>query len=127
MEFGEFLLSLLVIFFMIVFFMILFSILVDLFRSHDLSGWAKAGWVLVIVILPFLGMLIYLIARGQGMTERSFRRAEEQQNEFDRYVKNVAGSGSGGAAQEIAHAKQLLDSGAISQEEYDGIKRKALA
>ena len=127
MTFGELLLSLLVIFFMVVFFMILFSILMDLFRSHDLSGWAKAGWVLLIVVLPFLGMFIYLIARGQGMTERSMKKAEDQQKQFDRYVQNVAGSGSGGAAQEIAHAKELLDGGAISQEEFDSIKRKALA
>jgi len=126
MTFGEFLLGLLVIFFMIVFFMILFSILIDLFRSHDLSGWAKAGWVILIVILPFLGMLIYLIARGQGMTERSMKKAEQQQSAADKYIRDVAGSG-GGPSDEIARAKQLLDDGTITQDEYDSIKKKALA
>lgn len=126
MTFGEFLLGLLVIFFMIVFFMILFSILIDLFRSHDLSGWAKAGWVILIVILPFLGMLIYLIARGQGMTERSIKQAERQQKQFDQYVQDVAGSG-GGPSQQIAHAKELLDNGTITEDEYAELKRKALS
>ena len=126
MTFGEFLLGLLVIFFMIVFFMILFSILIDLFRSHDLSGWAKAGWVILIVILPFLGMLIYLIARGQGMTERSMKQAEQQQSAADQYIRDVAG-GSGTPAQQIAHAKDLLNSGAIDQDDYDKLKAKALA
>lgn len=126
MTFGEFLLGLLVIFFMIVFFMILFSILIDLFRSHDLSGWAKAGWVILIVILPFLGMLIYLIARGQSMTERSMKQAEQQQDAADKYIRDVAGSG-GGPSDEIARAKTLLDDGTITQDEYDSIKKKALA
>lgn len=126
MTFGEFLLGLLVIFFMIVFFMILFSILIDLFRSHDLSGWAKAGWVILIVILPFLGMLIYLIARGQSMTERSMKQAEQQQSATDQYIRDVAGA-SGTPSQQIAHAKDLLDSGAIDQDDYDKLKAKALA
>ena len=121
-SFGEFLWSLLIIFFMIVFFVILFHVLIDLFRSHDLSGWAKALWVLFIIILPFLGLLVYLIVRGEGMRSRDIAAAQDSQQQFDSYVKSVAG----GPANEIAQAKSLLDSGAISQEEFDAIKAKAL-
>jgi hypothetical protein len=120
LSFGEFLWSLLIIFFMIVFFVLLFHVLIDIFRSRDLSGWEKAWWVVFIVILPFLGLLVYLIARGDEMRDRDIAAAQEQQ--FDAYVQSVAR----GPANEIAQAKLLLDSGAISQEEYDAIKAKAL-
>lgn len=124
-SFGEFLLSLLIIFFMIIFFIILFQVLTDVFRSHDLSGWAKAGWSLFIIALPFLGLLIYLIVRGQGMAERQLDVARQNQEAFDQYVRDAAGGG--GPAAEIAKAKELLDSGAISQEEFEAIKRKQLS
>ena len=123
-SFGEFLWSLVIIFFMIVFFVILFQVLIDLFRSDDLSGWAKAGWTLFIIILPFLGLLIYLIVRGQGMSERAQQDAVESQQAFDDYVRTTAGSGD--SAAQIANAKRLLDEGTISQQEFETLKAKAL-
>jgi Short C-terminal domain/Phospholipase_D-nuclease N-terminal len=123
-SFGEFLWSLLIIFFMIVFFVILFQVVFDLFRDHELSGWAKAGWLIFIIVLPFLGLFIYLIVRGKGMAERSAREQVQAKQEFDAYVRETAGGG--GPATEIANAKKLLDEGAISQEEFEAIKRKAL-
>ena len=123
-SFGEFLWSLVIIFFMIVYFVILFQVVFDLFRDHELSGWAKAGWLLFIIVLPFLGLFVYLIVRGQGMAERSARDQADAKQEFDTYVRETAGSGP---TTEIANAKQLLDEGTISQEEFDAIKRKALS
>jgi energy-coupling factor transporter transmembrane protein EcfT len=98
----------------------------DLFSRHDIGGWAKAGWVVFMIVLPFLGVLVYLIAQSKGMAERRMQSAQAAQQQFDSYVKSVAGDG-GGAASEIAQAKQLLDSGAISQAEFDSLKAKALA
>ena len=123
-SFGEFLWSLVIIFFMIVYFVILFQVVFDLFRDHELSGWAKAGWLLFIIVLPFLGLFVYLIVRGQGMAERSAKDQQDAKQEFDTYVRETAGSGP---TTEIANAKQLLDEGTISQEEFDAIKRKALS
>ena len=96
----------------------------DLFR-RDVSGWAKAAWVVFLIVLPFLGVLIYLIAEGKGMTERRVHDAQASQAQFDQYVKTVA-SDSGSAGQ-IAKAKELLDSGAITQQEFEALKAKALA
>ena len=101
----------------------------DLFR-RDISGWAKAAWCVFLIILPFLGVLIYLIAEGKQMTERRVADAQASQAQFDSYVRSVAadsGSGGGGSAGEIARAKELLDSGAITQQEFDQLKAKALA
>jgi ABC-type multidrug transport system fused ATPase/permease subunit len=123
-SFGEFLWSLVIIFFMIVYFVILFQVVFDLFRDHELSGWGKAGWLIFIIVLPFLGLFVYLIVRGSGMAQRSARDQADAQKEFDTYVRETAGSG---ATTEIANAKQLLDEGTISQEEFDAIKRKALS
>jgi membrane protease subunit (stomatin/prohibitin family) len=95
------------------------------FRRHDLSGWGKAGWTLFMIILPFLGALIYLIAQGDGMAQRRAQDVQGQRAQVDEYVRSVAGSG--GPAAEIEKAKQLLDSGAITQAEFDSIKAKALA
>jgi type IV secretory pathway TrbL component len=92
---------------------ILISILTDLFRRHDISGWSKALWTIFLIILPFLGVLIYMIVNGQGMAERNVRSVE-------------AAAARAGPTAEIATAKQLLDNGAINQEEYEAIKRKAL-
>ena len=105
--------------------MILFRVIADVFRRHDTSGFAKAGWVLFVIVLPFLGVLIYLIAHGQEMGKRDVEQSRAARAEFDDYVKTVAAPG--GAAAEIEKAKQLLDSGAITQAEFDGIKAKALA
>jgi ABC-type multidrug transport system fused ATPase/permease subunit len=123
-SFGEFLWSLVIIFFMIVYFVILFQVVFDLFRDHELSGWAKAGWLIFIIVLPFLGLFVYLIVRGSGMAQRSARDQADARKEFDTYVRETAGSGP---TTEIANAKQLLDEGTISQEEFDAIKRKALS
>jgi Phospholipase_D-nuclease N-terminal/Short C-terminal domain len=103
----------------------LILILSDVFRRHDLSGWGKAGWTLFMIILPFLGALIYLIAQGDGMAQRRAQDVQGQRAQVDEYVRSVAGSG--GPAAEIEKAKQLLDSGAITQTEFDAIKAKALA
>ena len=100
-------------------------ILSDIFRRRDLSGWGKAGWTFFLIVLPFLGALIYLIAQGDGMAERRTQDVQGQRAQMDDYVRSVAGSG--GAAAEIDKAKQLLDSGAIDQAEFDALKAKALA
>jgi hypothetical protein len=102
------------------------TILADVFRRRDLSGWSKAAWIVFLIVIPFLGVLVYLIANHEGMAERNVKQAQAQQAEFDQYVKTVATSG-GGAAAEIEKAKQLLDSGAIDQAEFDALKAKALA
>jgi hypothetical protein len=125
MSFMSFLWDVLIIFCFIVLLMILFQILVDLFRDHSLSGWGKTGWIILIIIFPFLGMFIYLIARGKGMAERRQSDMVAMQKQQDAYIKQVAGSKS--PTDQIADAKQLLDSGAISQAEFDQIKAKALA
>ena len=104
---------------------IFITIIMDLFRDHTLNGWGKALWVIFLVVLPFLAALIYLIARGQGMTKRELERRGQAQNEANSYIRSVAGSSS--PSSEIESAKKLLDSGAITQAEYDALKAKALA
>ena len=104
---------------------VLIVIISDLFRRHDTSGWVKALWVIFLIVLPFLGVLIYLIANGSGMSQRQAESVRASQQQFDSYVQSVAGSGGG--ASELAKAKELLDSGAINQEEYDKLKAKVLA
>jgi putative oligomerization/nucleic acid binding protein/phospholipase D-like protein len=100
-------------------------ILSDVFRRRDLSGWGKAGWTIFLIVLPFLGALVYLIAHSDGMAERRAQDVQGQKAQMDDYVRSVAGSG--GPAAEIDKAKQLLDSGAINQAEYEALKAKALA
>ena len=119
---GEALWTVFVIFFLVIFLMILFSIFGDLFRDHEMSGGAKALWVLALILFTPLAALIYLIVRGGGMAKRAQAAQAEAQKEFDDYVKQTAG----GSAAEIAKAKELLDAGTISQEEFDSIKAKAL-
>jgi energy-coupling factor transporter transmembrane protein EcfT len=102
---------------------IVITVFIDLFRRHDIGGWAKAGWVVFVIVLPFLGVLVYLIAHDNGMRERRMTEARDQKQAFDQYVRETAG----GTAGEIAKAKELLDSGAIDQAEFDQIKRRALA
>jgi hypothetical protein len=103
----------------------LFAVFADIFRRHDLSGWGKVGWTIVLIVLPFLGVFIYLIAHGSDMATRSANQVADNQAQFDDYVRNVAASD--GPAAEIDRAKKLLDEGTINQAEYDSIKRKALA
>lgn len=126
---GEILWSLVVIFFMVIYFMILFSIFGDLFRSKDLSGFAKALWVLFIFVFLFFGPFIYLVVRGSGMAERSMAAQADAQQQMQDYAAQVVSQGGtgGSATDQIAQAKSLLDSGAITQEEFDAIKAKALA
>jgi hypothetical protein len=104
---------------------LLFRIVFDIFRRRDTSGWKKALWVVFIIFLPFLGVLVYLIAQGGHMAERDAEQARAAQGQLDEYIRQAAGSG--GAAAEIAKAKELLDSGAITQAEFEAIKQKALA
>ncbi len=103
---------------------VLVLLLSDVFR-RDISGWAKAGWCIFLIVLPFLGTLVYLIAHGQGLTERRVHDQQVAQASFNDYVRTVASDG--GSAGEIERAKQLLDSGAITQAEFDQLKAKALA
>ena len=118
--------SLIMFFLWILWFWLLFTVFADIFRRHDLSGWGKTGWLLFTILLPFLGVFVYLITQNDGMTQRNVERAQAQRAQFDSYVRDAAGSG-GGAAAEIDRGKQLLDSGAITQAEFDAIKQKALA
>ena len=115
-----------VIFFIwILWFMLLFRVWGDIFRRHDLSGLGKTGWLIFTIILPFLGVFIYLITQNEAMTQRELDRAQAQRAQFDDYVRTTATSG--GPTAEIEKAKGLLDSGAITQAEFDAIKQKALA
>jgi putative oligomerization/nucleic acid binding protein/phospholipase D-like protein len=118
--------TLIMFFLWILWFWLLFTVFADIFRRHDLSGWGKTGWLVFTIVLPFLGVFVYLITQNDGMTQRNVERAQAQRAQFDTYVRDAAGSG-GGAAAEIDKAKQLLDSGAITQAEFDSIKQKALA
>ena len=113
------------IFFMwILWFWLLFTVFADVFRRRDISGLGKTGWILFCIFLPFLGVFIYLISQGHHMAERNLEHAQAQQAAMDQYVRQTAG---GGPAAEIDQAKNLLDSGAITQEEFNAIKQKALA
>lgn len=102
----------------------LFAVISDLFRDHELSGWWKAVWIIFLIFVPFLTLLVYLIARGNGMAKRGAAEANQIQAAQDAYIKSVATSAS--PSDEIAKAKGLLDSGTITQAEYDAIKAKAL-
>jgi hypothetical protein len=120
--------TMLVFFMWVIWFWILITVMIDIFRRHDISGWLKAVWVAFVVFLPYLGVFIYLIAQGKGMAERRSEDVRASQAAFDERVRSAAGT-SGGAdpADQIHKAKQLLDSGAITQAEFDAIKQKALA
>jgi Short C-terminal domain len=100
-------------------------ILIDVFGRRDIGGWAKAGWTVFLIVVPFIAALVYLIAQHDGMADRAAERARGQQAQFDSYVRSVADGG--GAASEIDRAKKLLDDGAITQSEFEALKAKALA
>src|SRR6185312_12259999 len=108
----------------IAYLMVLFNIIIDLFRDRDVSGWVKALWMIALIIFPFLTAIVYLIARGQGMATRQVGAMQQAQVAQDEYIKSVASSSP---ADQIAQAKSLLDSGTISQAEFDALKQKALA
>ena len=124
--FLDLLWTMLIFFLWVMWFWLLITVFADIFRRHDLSGWGKTGWLIFVIFLPFLGVFIYLITQNDGMTERNINQAKQQRAQFDDYVRETAGTG-GGAAGEIETAKRLLDSGAISQAEFDAIKQRALA
>ena len=117
--------SMIIFFFWVIWIWIVITVLIDIFRRNDIGGFAKAAWVIFVVILPWLGVLIYLIAQHDGMQKRSMDQVAAQKQAFDSQVR--AAAGSGGTATEIAQAKELLDSGAITQAEFESLKARALA
>jgi chemotaxis signal transduction protein len=123
---GSFLLAVFEFFLFFAWFMCLFWVLSDIFRSDDMGGGAKTLWVIFVILVPWLGILVYLIARGKGMQERQIEQAKRMQAAQADYIKSVATS-SGSATEQIASAKSLLDSGAITQDEFTALKTKALA
>ena len=116
--------TMLVFFGLFLWIMLIFRAFADLFGRHDVSGWGKAGWTILIIFLPLLGVCIYLLSQGKGLAEREMAKAKASQGEFDDYVKTVAGASP---ADDIAKAKGLLDSGAIDADEFAALKAKALA
>lgn len=122
---GSYLLGLIEFFLFFAWFMCLFWVLSDIFRSRDLSGGVKTIWVVAVIILPWLGILVYLIVRGGGMHERALEQQQAIQKAQHEYIQKVAGTGT--ATEQISSAKGLLDSGAITQAEFDQLKSKALA
>jgi Short C-terminal domain/Phospholipase_D-nuclease N-terminal len=102
---------------------IVITVFIDLFRRDDIGGWGKAGWVVFVIVVPFLGVLVYLIAQHDGMRKRSLMQARAERHQFDEYVRDPAG----GPTAEIAQAKELLEKGAITQEEFEALKAKALS
>jgi hypothetical protein len=121
---GELLLLTLEIFFFVIWIWILITILTDLFRDHELSGWAKAAWVLFLVFIPFLTALVYLIARGAGMRDRTIKAQADAKKHFDEYVQQQAHTTP---ADELHKLNDLKEKGALSQEEFDQAKAKLLA
>lgn len=123
-SFWDFLWVILVSFAFIAYLMLLFSIITDLFRDHKSSGWAKAIWVVFLIIFPFITALIYLIVKGDDMAKRSVRAAQQMQDAQDAYIRQVAGKSG---PEQIADAKALLDAGTITPREFEALKSKALA
>jgi phospholipase D-like protein len=123
--FGQLMWSFLVFFAWILFFWMLFAILADIFRRHDLSGWGKAGWIIFVIVLPFLGIFVYLIANSKGMAERNQRDVQAAQANTDAYIKSVATSAD--PAEQIAKGHELLEKGALTQAEFEQLKASALA
>jgi predicted PurR-regulated permease PerM len=117
--------DILIVFAWFLFIWIAITVFIDIFRRRDLSGWAKAAWVVLVVVLPWIGVLIYLIVNHDGMAERSEKQSQAAQAQFDDYVREAAGKG--GPASEIDTAKKLYDAGTITQAEFDAIKAKALS
>jgi ABC-type multidrug transport system fused ATPase/permease subunit len=121
---GEALLTVIEIFFFVIWIWILITILTDLFRDHELSGWAKAGWMLFLSVVPFVAALVYLIARGSGMRDRTIKAQAEARQHFESYVRETAG---GSPADELAKLSDLKEKGTISDEEFARAKEKLLA
>ena len=117
--------TILIFFGFVIWLWLLFTVFADIFRRSDASAWVKVLWIVLIILLPFLGVFIYLIAEHKGMSERAIKQEEAARSQMDQYVKSVAGDR--GPAEQIANAKRLLDSGTITQAEFDEMKQKALA
>jgi hypothetical protein len=117
--------TMLIFFAFVIWIWILFIVIMDIFRRRDTSGWVKVAWIVFIIVLPYLGVFVYLIAEHKGMSERSVRAQESAQTEMDQYVRSVAGKSD--PTEQIAKGEELLKSGTISQAEFDQIKRQALA
>ena len=117
--------TMLVFFMWIIWFWLLITVFSDIFRRHDTSGFAKVAWIVFVIVLPFLGVFIYLIAESKGMAERNIQAQQKAMAQTDDYIRSVASTSDSTA--QIAQAKQLLDSGAITATEYDALKAKALA
>jgi len=117
--------SMLIFFAFFIWLWLLFVVFGDIFRRHDASGWIKVLWIVFVIVVPYFGVFVYLIAEHKGMTERTVKREQAAKGEMDQYVRSVAGQND--PASQIANAKELLDKGAINQTEFDQIKQKALA
>jgi Short C-terminal domain/Phospholipase_D-nuclease N-terminal len=116
--------TMLIFFMWVIWIWILVTVLIDLFRRHDVGGWGKAAWTLFVIVLPFLGVFVYLITQGKEMAERRAAEMQASRASFDDYVRDV---GTSAPSDQIAKAKELLDSGAIDQAEFEALKQKALA
>ena len=128
MDLWEVMLSIFWFMLLVAWFWVLIAILTDVFRDEELSGWGKGGWCLFIIVIPWLGVLVYLLARGKSMGERSMKVAADNERQFRAYVQQAAGSGSGsGVADELGRLAELRNQGALSDEDYELAKRKVLA
>jgi hypothetical protein len=116
--------DMLLLFAWIIWFWLLITVFADLFRRHDISGWSKGLWIVFVILLPYIGVLVYLIAQHEGMAQRNVQQVQQSQQQFDSYVRSVA---SNDPTEQIAKAKSLLDAGTITQAEFDQLKQKALA
>lgn len=123
-DFADAFLSLIWIFFLVTFFWLLITVCSDLFSDHEVSGWGKAGWVLLLVIMPFLGTLIYFIARGGGMQKRAIARQQHAKEAFDEYVREQAGKS--GPADQLEKLAKLHDAGKLTDDEYATLKGKVV-
>jgi hypothetical protein len=112
------------VFFLILFIWVFIAIISDLFRDHSTSGWGKALWVIVLIIIPLIGSLIYLIARGDGMAERSAAQARRSQEQFDSYIRDTAGSSGSSSVDDLTRLAQLRDNGTITDEEFQSMKAR---
>jgi hypothetical protein len=125
-DLGDLIWTTIVIFFLIMFIWVFIMILSDLFRDHEMSGWGKAVWVVGLIIFPLLGSLVYLIARGQGMAERSAAQQQQARAELDSYIRSTAASGGTGPADELARLAELRNNGTITDAEFETAKAKVL-
>jgi hypothetical protein len=125
-DLGDLIWTTIWIFFLILFIWVFIMIISDLFRDHKLSGWAKAIWVVALIIFPLIGSLVYLIARGEGMAERSAAQQRQARAEFDDYIRSTAGSGGTGAADELTRLADLRDKGTITEAEFQTMKARVV-